>query len=164
VLAILAVLIEIHAALLRLAFESQNLIKAPSVAVPGTGKFFEFVSTTPRRSCCMSARSSCWFCPFSRSDIEGNDRESASWGDFARKLASRVILLIAAAIVPLLLWLAMMQLAYWGTEISQCPGIGSGLDCDAKISCAPAGRMPPVSCSGISRKRPIGAAHFSRSQ
>jgi hypothetical protein len=26
----------------------------------------------------------------------------------------------------------MMQLAYWGTEISQCPGIGSGLDCDRK--------------------------------
>ncbi len=58
--------------------------------------------------------------------------ESASWGDFARKLASRVILLFAASVVPLLLWLAMMQLAYWGTEIAQCPGIGGGLDCDRK--------------------------------
>lgn len=47
-------------------------------------------------------------------------------------MASRAVLLIAAAVVPLLLWLAIMQLAYWGTEISECPGLGAGLDCDRK--------------------------------
>ena len=31
--------------------------------------------------------------------------------------------------VPLLLWLGMMQLAYWGTEISQCPGTDKVLSC-----------------------------------
>jgi hypothetical protein len=133
VLAILAVLIEIHAALLRLTFESQNLIKAPSVAVPGTGKFFEFVFNNAKAFVLYVSPFVLLVLPFLKGLIsKATTGESASWGDFARKLASRVILLFAAAIVPLLLWLAMMQLAYWGTEIAQCPGIGGGLDCDRK--------------------------------
>ena len=68
--------------------------------------------------------------PFLKSLItKATTAESATWGDLARKLASRVALLFAAAVVPLLLWLAMMQLAYWGTEISQCPNAIAGLDC-----------------------------------
>jgi hypothetical protein len=133
VLAIVAVLIEVHAALLRLAFESQNLIKAPSVAVPGTGKFFEFVFNNAKAFVLYVSPFVLLVLPFLKGLIsKATTGESASWGDFARKLASRVILLFAASVVPLLLWLAMMQLAYWGTEISQCPGIGSGLDCDRK--------------------------------
>ena len=131
--AILAVLIEIHAALLRLTFESQNLIKAPSVAVPGTGKFFEFVFNNAKAFALYVSPFVLLVLPFLKGLIsKATTGESTSWGDFARKLASRVILLFAASIVPLLLWLAMMQLAYWGTEIAQCPGIGSGLDCDRK--------------------------------
>jgi hypothetical protein len=133
VLAILAVLIEIHAALLRLTFESQNLIKAPSVAVPGTGKFFEFVFNNAKAFVLYVSPFVLLVLPFLKGLIsKATTGESASWGDFARKLASRVILLFAASVVPLLLWLAMMQLAYWGTEIAQCPGIGGGLDCDRK--------------------------------
>ena len=133
VVALLAVLIEIHAALLRLAFESQNLIKAPSVAVPGTGKFFEFVFNNAKAFVLYVSPFVLLVLPFLKGLIsKATTGESASWGDFARKLASRVILLFAASVVPLLLWLAMMQLAYWGTEISQCPGIGGGLDCDRK--------------------------------
>jgi hypothetical protein len=133
VLAILAVLIEIHAALLRLTFESQNLIKAPSVAVPGTDKFFEFVFNNAKAFALYVSPFVLLVLPFLKGLIsKATTGESTSWGDFARKLASRVILLFAASIVPLLLWLAMMQLAYWGTEIAQCPGIGSGLDCNRK--------------------------------
>ena len=133
VVALLAVLIEIHAALLRLAFESQNLIKAPSVAVPGTGKFFEFVFNNAKAFVLYVSPFVLLVLPFLKGLIsKATTGESASWGDFARKLASRVILLFAASVVPLLLWLAMMQLAYWGTEIAQCPGIGGGLDCDRK--------------------------------
>jgi hypothetical protein len=58
--------------------------------------------------------------------------ESATWGDLAGKFASRLVLLLAGAIVPLLLWLGMMQLAYWGTEISQCPTSAFVLDCERK--------------------------------
>jgi hypothetical protein len=133
VVALVAVLIEIHAALLRLAFESQNLIKAPSVAAPGTGKFFEFVFNNAKAFVLYVSPFVLLVLPFLKGLIsKATTGESASWGDFARKLASRVILLFAASVVPLLLWLAMMQLAYWGTEIAQCPGIGGGLDCDRK--------------------------------
>ena len=133
VVALLAVLIEIHAALLRLAFESQNLIKAPSVAVPGTGKFFEFVFNNAKAFVLYVSPFVLLVLPFLKGLIsKATTGESASWGDFARKLASRAVLLFAASVVPLLLWLAMMQLAYWGTEIAQCPGIGGGLDCDRK--------------------------------
>jgi hypothetical protein len=130
-LAILAVLVEVHAALLRLAFEAQNLIKSPSVADPGTGKFVEFVFNNAKAL--YASPLVLLVLPFLKGLIsKATTSASATWGDLARKVASRAVLLIAAAIVPLLLWLAMMQLAYWGTEISQCPGIGAGLDCDRK--------------------------------
>ena len=130
-LAILAVLVEIHAALLRLAFEAQNLIKSPSVPDPGTGKFFEFVFNNAKAL--YASPLVLLILPFLKGLIsKATTSASATWGDLIRKLASRAVLLLASAIVPLLLWLAMMQLAYWGTAISECPGIGAGLDCDRK--------------------------------
>jgi hypothetical protein len=130
-LAVLAVLIEVHAALLRLAFEAQNLIKSPSVADPGTGKFVEFIFNNAKAL--YASPLVLLVLPFLKGLIsKATTSASATWGDLIRKVASRVVLLVAAAIVPLLLWLAMMQLAYWGTGISECPGIGAGLDCDRK--------------------------------
>jgi hypothetical protein len=130
-LAILAVLIEMHAALLRLAFEAQNVIKSPSVADPGGSKFVEFVFNNAKAL--YASPLVLLVLPFLKGLIsKATTSASASWGDLARKVASRAVLLIAAAVVPLLLWLAMMQLAYWGTEISECPGLGAGLDCDRK--------------------------------
>ena len=129
-LALLVVFLEIHAALLQLAFESQNLIKSPGVADPGKGKFFEFVFNNAKAFVLYVSPFVLLVLPFLKSLIsKAMTGESATWGDLVRKVASRVVLLIAAAIVPLLLWLAMMQLAYWGTEISQCSGATAGLDC-----------------------------------
>ncbi len=45
---------------------------------------------------------------------------AGGWIEFAKRLASRVVLVFAAAIVPLALWVIMMQLAYWGTAVSGC--------------------------------------------
>lgn len=53
-----------------------------------------------------------------------------TWGDLTKRFGSRVLLIALAAIVPLLLWLAMMQLAYWGLAISECPGTKL-LNCNA---------------------------------
>ena len=61
IFAIAGVFLEVHAALLRLAFESQNLIKSPGAAARVRASFSSSYSTMPRRSCCMSARSCCWF-------------------------------------------------------------------------------------------------------
>ncbi len=132
-LALLVIFLEVHAALLRLAFESQGLIKSPGPADPGKGKFFEFVFNKAKTFVLYVSPFVLLVLPFLKRLIsKATTGESASWGDFARKLASRVVLLFAASIVPVVLWLGMMQLAYWGTEISQCPGAGTALECARK--------------------------------
>jgi Patatin-like phospholipase len=45
---------------------------------------------------------------------------TGGWMDFAKRLASRAVLIFAAAVIPLALWLVMMQLAYWGTAVTAC--------------------------------------------
>jgi hypothetical protein len=45
---------------------------------------------------------------------------SGGWADMGKRIASRALLIFAAAVVPLALWLVMMQLAYWGTAVSTC--------------------------------------------
>ena len=80
VVALLAVLIEIHAALLRLAFKSQNLIKAPSVTVPGTGKFFEFVFNNAKAFVLYVSLFVLLVLPFLKGLIsKATTGESASW-------------------------------------------------------------------------------------
>jgi hypothetical protein len=128
--ALLVVLLEVHAALLRLAFEAQNLIKSPSASDPDTGKFFEFVFNNAKAFALYVSPLVLLIMPFLKNLVtKATTAESSTWGDFARKLASRATLLFVAAVIPLLLWLATMQLAYWGTEISQCPGAGIALTC-----------------------------------
>ena len=124
------VFLEVHAALLRLAFESQNLIKSPGAADPGTGKFFEFMFNNAKAFVLYVSPFVLLVLPFLKGLIsKATTAESTSWGDVALKAASRLVLLFAGSIVPILLWLAIMQLAYWGTEISQCPNAVAGLDC-----------------------------------
>jgi hypothetical protein len=55
-------------------------------------------------------------------ELAGKASEDAAggWIEFAKRLASRAVLIFAAAIVPLTLWVIMMQLAYWGTAVSVC--------------------------------------------
>ena len=50
------------------------------------------------------------------------ESDSGSWGDLAKRIASRVMLIVVASLVPLLLWLVMMQLAFWGTAVATCLG------------------------------------------
>jgi hypothetical protein len=45
---------------------------------------------------------------------------TTSFSDAASKWASRIVLLVVAAIVPLLLWLTTLQLAYWAIGITSC--------------------------------------------
>jgi hypothetical protein len=60
--------------------------------------------------------------PFVKNLAAGATSDSTGgWADLSKRLASRVVLIFAAAIVPLALWLIMMQLAYWGTAVSACP-------------------------------------------
>ena len=130
VLALAVIFLEVHAALLRLAFESQGLIKSAGPAGPIKSSFFEFVFNNGKAFVLYVSPFVLLILPFLKSLItKATTAETTSWGGFARKLASRVVLLFAASVVPVLLWLGMMQLAYWGTEISQCPGAGELLSC-----------------------------------
>ncbi len=127
------IFLEVHAALLELVFESQGLIKTADTAGAGKGSFFgffEFIFNNGKAFVLYISPFVLLILPFIKSLItKATTSKSSSWGDFAGKLASRAALLFAAAVVPLLLWLAMMQLAYWGTEISQCPGTDKLLSC-----------------------------------
>lgn len=132
-LALLVVFLEIHAALLRLGFESQGLIKSPAVAGAGSGEFLKYVFENAKSLVLYVSPFVLAVLPFLKGLIsKATTAESATWGELAGKVASRLVLLLAGAVVPLLLWLGMMQLAYWGTEISQCPTGAVGLDCDRK--------------------------------
>jgi hypothetical protein len=130
VLALGVVFLEVHAALLELAFESQKRIMAAGPAGPDKDSFFDAVFNYGKAFVLYVSPLVLLILPFLQSLItKATTAASSTWGTFLRKLASRVALLFAAAVVPLLLWLAMMQLAYWGTEISQCPGAGIDLTC-----------------------------------
>ena len=50
---------------------------------------------------------------------------TSSFSDAASKWASRIVLLVVAAIVPLLLWLTILQLAYWAIGITSCEAGGA---------------------------------------
>jgi hypothetical protein len=68
--------------------------------------------------------------PFIKNLAAGATTDAAGgWSDVAKRLASRAVLSFAAAIVPLALWLVMMQLGYWGTAVSTCPATEILRDC-----------------------------------
>ena len=52
--------------------------------------------------------------------VKATAGDAGGWGDFSKKIASWILLLFAAVIVPLALWAIMMQFAFWGTAVSTC--------------------------------------------
>jgi hypothetical protein len=131
--ALLGIFLEFHTVLLRLVFESRGAIKT-AAAVTDAGKgggFFDFLFKNAKTFVLYVSPLVLPILPFLKDLIsKATTGESASWTGLAGKLFSRLLLLFAASIVPLLLWLGVMQLAVWGTEISTCPGAAKGvLDC-----------------------------------
>jgi hypothetical protein len=130
-IALLVVVVDLHTALLRLVFEAQGYIKYPEQAAATTGaQVFKFIYASAKTFVLMVTPLVIVILPFIKTlaakAVEG---EAGDWGDLAKRIASRLILVIAASVVPLLLWLAMMQLAFWGTAVSTCPGNNVMLTC-----------------------------------
>lgn len=130
-IALLVVVVEWHTVLLRLVFEAQGYIKHPEQAVPATSvQVFKFIYDSAKAFVLVVTPLVVVILPFIKTlaakAVEG---DAGGWGDLAKRIASRVILVIAASVVPLLLWLAMMQLAFWGTAVSTCPGNDAMLTC-----------------------------------
>jgi hypothetical protein len=125
-------IVELHPAILRYVFEARGWIEVP--AVDGTPKRVEVVQTLIEAANVFAK----WVAPFvvlvlpflKRLAAKAVEGETGTWTEFAKRIGSRILLIAVASIVPLLLWLAMMQLAYWGTAVSSCPGTEL-LDCSS---------------------------------
>src|SRR5262249_40435613 len=57
------------------------------------------------------------------------ESDAGGLGDLAERIASRVVLVISASVAPPLLLLWWIQLAFWGTAVSTCPGNDAMLTC-----------------------------------
>ncbi len=122
VLLCLPLLIEAHFALLRIMFGTK------SISASASGTQGESPSTLQN-----IARIIAYFTPivlvllpFLRSMAE-RALTTATTGvsDFASKWTSRIVLFLVALVVPLMLWLVVLQLAYWAIGVSACPKEGT---------------------------------------
>jgi hypothetical protein len=107
-IAILVIIIELHTALLRLVFEVH-------------GQMFKAIYDLAKTYVVAATPVVLAILPFLKKLAAiAVKSDSGTWADLAKRIASRVMLIVVASFVPLLLWLAMMLLAYWGTAISAC--------------------------------------------
>jgi hypothetical protein len=131
-IALLGIVIEFHAVLIRLIFESLEYIKSSEqqTAPRTSAQVFKFVYNSAATFVIIIAPVVVAILPFLKAVASKAAQGSAgSWSDLAKRLGSRIILIIAASLVPLLLWLSTMQLTFWGTAISKCPGDELALSC-----------------------------------
>jgi hypothetical protein len=120
------VLLETHLWVLRMVFAAQHAI-APSPASPTEThiQIGETLVETIGKIAALVTPFVVAVLPFLKSIAEKATAEST--GRFSEAFArwgSRVALLLIAAAIPLLLWLTVLQLAYWGIGISDCEGTG----------------------------------------
>jgi hypothetical protein len=125
VLLCLPLIIEAHFALLRMMFGT----RAISASASGAQRESPFQNI---------AKTLAYFTPivlgvlpFLRSIAE-KALTTATKGvsDFASKWTSRIVLFLVALLIPLMLWLVVLQLAYWAIGISACPKDGI---CDSDV-------------------------------
>jgi Patatin-like phospholipase len=116
-------LFEVHLALLRMAFGVQGEMASPTAGaiennlaqIPDT--FLKTIKAFLKWATPITVV----ILPFVKSLSENAISEKTS--DFlglVRRWGSRLVLILIAAIVPLILWLVMLQLAYWGIGVSTC--------------------------------------------
>ncbi len=123
-IAVLAAMVELHTLLLWLAIDYFQYNHAGAQG-SSTAKLVAWVKGAAVTLAPVIAA----ILPFLKSLMaKAGEGGGGSWGDFAKRVGSRLLLIVVAAIMPLLLWLAMMQLAYWGIAISECPS-GKTLAC-----------------------------------
>jgi hypothetical protein len=118
------VLLEAHFALLRLMFGVHANTATPTS--PSNGYFENWTRIVALLTPIVLA-----VLPFVRS-LADKALTSATKGisDAASKWTSRVILVLLAFVVPLLLWVVVLQLAYWAIGVSACP---KGAACSPEV-------------------------------
>jgi hypothetical protein len=121
-----AILLDLHLWVLRMVFMSHGAIphapaspQAPQAQLPS--QVADTVVETAGKIVAWATPLVLAVLPFLKSIAEKAAAEAA--GGFSEGLArwgSRVALILIAAVIPLLLWLSVLQLAYWGIAISGC--------------------------------------------
>jgi hypothetical protein len=130
------VLVELHLWILRLAFESHGAV------APASGQETQVHVQVAEALVDRAGKALAWLVPLVVAvlpflkPIAAKAVSGAAGGssDFLKRWGSRLILFLAAAIVPLLLWLTMLQLAYWGIGVTSCTTPSSGANCVAHDS------------------------------
>ncbi len=121
VLLCLPVLVEAHFALLRIMFGTKLISASTSGTQGDSPSAFQNIA----RTVAYLTPIVLVVLPFLRSMAE-RALTTATTGisDFASKWTSRIVLFLVALVVPLMLWLVMLQLAYWAIGLSACPKEG----------------------------------------
>jgi len=58
---------------------------------------------------------------FAGSPLENRKYKPGSWADFLFRRSRRITVIVLASLLPLLVWLSILQLTFWGTAVSACP-------------------------------------------
>ncbi|HEY7246761.1 MAG TPA: patatin-like phospholipase family protein, partial [Xanthobacteraceae bacterium] len=119
----LVLVAEVHAWLLRSAFVYQGKIpvQAPGGAQALTPELANRLFAIVKKVVIWAGPLVVAVLPFIKElAAKASAGAAGGWVELGKRLASRAVLIFAAAIVPLALWAVMMQLAYWGTAVSVC--------------------------------------------
>ncbi len=113
------ILSELHIILLRYAFEYAHPgIAGPGGAVSENGEFLASLFTLLKNFFVFVSPLALAALPFlqklGKTALSG---EGERFGDIAKRISSRVILFVTAAIIPVALWIVWMQTVYWGIAI-----------------------------------------------
>jgi hypothetical protein len=130
----IVVFVELHIVVLRAAFIVQGSIK-PVTQAHTNYEFAHAVYIAIKWLAAVATPLVLAISPFLKSIGEKalSETESGFAGQ-SKKWISRIVLIVVAAIVPLLLWLAMLQLTFWG--IGVCAADSTSGQCDNAASWA----------------------------
>lgn len=114
----LVVLLEFHFVLLRAVFSAHGALEKPPAGSPVPLQINDTIIDQASRFVRWITPLFVAVLPFLKSiGARATSEVVGSFSDRLKKWASRVLLIVAAAIIPLLLWLTALQLAYWGIGV-----------------------------------------------
>jgi hypothetical protein len=115
------VLIELHLWILRMMFVYEHAITASPGSSHGVAQVKDAFIATISQAVAWLTPLVLAVLPFLKSiAAKASSETSGGFSGGLAKWASRIALLLTAAVVPLLLWLTVLQLAYWGIAIVGC--------------------------------------------
>ena len=121
ILGALPFLFELHFAVLRIMFE--GAAKPPVEAAQASDPFGNLAKVVAWATPIVAA-----ILPFLRKIAEkAVSGVTTTYSEAISKWTSRLVLILVAAVIPLLLWLSMLQLAYWAIGVTACTTSSAGV-------------------------------------